>query len=90
MFHSSLNIPFLNSPMLWRTLLTNSPASHVVVGEGEFGKDKQAFNGTLLFSVRASEIRSFTKVENGALVSLGSKGTGVSQVMKRSCQAQAH
>ena len=34
------------------------------------------------FSARASEVRSFTRVENGVLVSLGSKGTGVSQGMK--------
>ena len=32
---------------------------------------------TSFFSIRVSEIRSFTSVENGALVSLGSKGTGM-------------
>ena len=44
--------------------------------EDELGKDKQAFND-VLFSIRVSEIRPFTRVENSVLVSLGSKGTGM-------------
>ena len=60
----------------------NSPASHVVVGEDEFEKDEQTFSEPF-FSVRASEVKSFARVENGVLVSLGNKGTGVSQLMKK-------
>ena len=40
-------------------------------------------SSTPFFSVRVSENKSFTKVENGVLVSLGNKGTGAFQVMKR-------
>ena len=54
MFHSSLNIPFLNDPMFWRTLLTTTSTSHVIREgesvEDESGEDKQAFNYIILLN----------------------------------------
>ena len=90
MFHSSLNIPFLNDPMFWRTLLTTTVLPLMLLLGGCALEGQTDLQGHTLFSVRTSEIRSFTRVENGVLVSLDSKGTGVSQVMKRSFQAQVH
>ena len=87
MFQSSLNIPFLNNPMFWRTLLT-TVLPLMLLGRMSLGKDEQPSSAPF-FSIRASETKSFTKVENGVLVS-HNKGTGVSQVMKKSCQAQIH
>ena len=88
MFHSYLNIPFLNDPMFWRTLLTTTVLPLMLLEDES--EDKKRPSNAPFFSVRVSEIRSFTRVENGVLISLGNKGTGVSQEMKRSCQAQAH
>ena len=88
MFHSSLNIPFLNDPMFWRTLLT-TVLPLMLLGRMSLGRINRPSSAPF-FSIRVSEIRSFTRVENGVLVSLGSKGTGVSQGMKRSSQAQVH
>ena len=76
--------------MFWKTLLTTALPLMLLFMEDESGEDKQTFKGIPFFSVRASETKSFTRVENGVLVSLGSKGTGVSQAMKRFSQAQVH
>ena len=54
--------------MFWRTLLTTTSTSHVV-REGEFEKDKQAFNYIILLNQGKCN-KVFHKVENGALVSL--------------------
>ena len=79
--------------MLWRTLLTTTSTSHVVREgesvEDESGEDKQAFKGIPLFS-QGKWNQVFYKAENGVLVSLVNKGTGVSMEMKRSSQAQVH
>ena len=66
--------------MFWRTLLTTTSTSHVVREgesvEDESGEDKQAFNYIILLN-QGKWNKVFHKVENGALVSLGSKGTGM-------------
>ena len=79
MFHSSLSIPFSEQPNVLEDFTHNSPASHVVERINRPSSDP-------FFSVRASETKSFTRVENGVLVSLGNKWTGVSQGMKRFSQ----
>ena len=88
MFHSSLTIPFLNDPMFWRTLLTTAVLPLMLLRRMSLGRIEQTFNGTPFFSVRASEIRSFTRVENGVLVSLGRDWSVPG--MKRFFQAQVH
>ena len=71
MFHSSFDIPFLNDSMFWRTLLT-IVLPLILLRRMSLGrKDEQTFKWAPFFSVRASEIKSFTRVENGVLVSLG-------------------
>ena len=76
MFHSSLNIPFLNDPMFWRTLLTTVLPLMLLLGRMSLGRINRPSRPPF-FSVRASEIRSFPRGENGVLVSLRQKGTGL-------------
>ena len=58
MLHSSLNIPFLNDSMFWRTLLNNSPASHVI-GRTNLGRINRPLR-TPFFLVRASKMCAMT------------------------------
>ena len=78
MFHSSLNIHFLNDPMFWRTLLTTVLSLMLLLGNMSLERMNRPSSAPF-FSVRESETKSFTRVENGVLVSLDNKGTGVSQ-----------
>ena len=57
--------------MFWKTLLTTALPLMLLFMEDESVEDKQTFKGIPFFSVRASETKSFTRVENGVLVSLG-------------------
>ena len=57
---SSWNIPFLNVPMLWRTLLT-TVLPLMLLGRMSLGKEEERFQCTSFFSPRASEARSFTE-----------------------------
>ena len=76
--------------MFWRTLLTTVLHHILFVGEDESWEEKKRPSRTPFFSARASEVRSFTRVENGALVSLGSKGTGMFPRDEKILQAQVH
>ena len=60
---------FSECPNVLEDFTHNSPASHVA-GRMSLGRINRPSMAPF-FSVRASEIRSFTRVESGVLVSLG-------------------